>query len=53
VVAKTDVVVDVIGRREFSALLDLHPQIAEQLRATMERRLSEDEALLGGATSDP
>jgi CRP/FNR family transcriptional regulator, cyclic AMP receptor protein len=52
VIAKTDVTVDVIGRAEFSALLDDHPQINKQIRAAMERRLAEDEALLGGTTSD-
>jgi CRP/FNR family cyclic AMP-dependent transcriptional regulator len=53
VVAKTDVIVDVIGRPEFAVLLADHPQIDAQLRAAMDRRLAEDEALLGGATSDP
>jgi CRP/FNR family transcriptional regulator, cyclic AMP receptor protein len=53
VIAKTHVVVDVIGRGEFSVLLDHHPQIDEQLRAAMARRLTEDEALPGGAPSDP
>ena len=52
VVAKTDVTVDVIGRHEFLGLLDQHPLIDEQLRAAMERRLAEDESLLGGAISD-
>ncbi len=53
VVAKTDVTVDVIGRPEFLVLLDDHPQIDKQLRAAMERRLAEDEALLGGTTDEP
>jgi CRP/FNR family cyclic AMP-dependent transcriptional regulator len=53
VVAKTDVAIDVIGRSEFSVLLEDHPEIEKQLRAAMERRLAEDEALLGGATTDP
>ena len=53
VIAKTDVIVDVIGRPEFSVLLADHPQIDKQLRSAMDRRLAEDEALLGGATSDP
>jgi CRP-like cAMP-binding protein len=53
VVAKPDVIVDVIGRPEFAVLLADHPQIDAQLRAAMDRRLAEDEALLGGATSDP
>jgi CRP/FNR family transcriptional regulator, cyclic AMP receptor protein len=53
VVAKTDVAIDVIGRSEFSVLLEVHPEIEKQLRAAMERRLAEDEALLGGASTDP
>jgi CRP-like cAMP-binding protein len=53
VIAKSDVTVDVISRPEFSALLDHHPQIDKKLRAAMERRLAEDEAILGGATTDP
>ena len=32
VIAKTNVVVDVIGRREFSVLLNHHPDIDERLR---------------------
>jgi CRP/FNR family cyclic AMP-dependent transcriptional regulator len=43
VVAKTPVVVDVIGRREFQTLLHDFPQIDAQLRAVMEERLSENE----------
>lgn len=31
VVAKTDVTVDIIGRREFADMLEMHPQIAERL----------------------
>ena len=53
VIAKTDVTVDVIGRPEFLVLLEDHPQIDKQLRAAMKRRLAEDEALLGGTTSEP
>jgi CRP/FNR family cyclic AMP-dependent transcriptional regulator len=53
VIAKTDVAIDVIGRSEFSVLLEDHPEIEKQLRAAMERRLAEDEALLGGASTDP
>jgi len=53
VIAKTDVAIDVIGRPEFSVLLEDHPEIEKQLRAAMERRLAEDEALLGGTTTDP
>jgi CRP/FNR family transcriptional regulator, cyclic AMP receptor protein len=52
VIAKSDVTVDVIGRHEFSVLLDDHPEIEKQLRSAMERRLAEDEAIMGGATSD-
>ncbi len=50
VIAKTDVIVDVIGRGEFAALRDTHPQIDEQLRTAMQNRLAEDEALWGGST---
>jgi CRP-like cAMP-binding protein len=39
VVAATPVVVHVIGRREFSALLDQVPELAEQIRATARERL--------------
>jgi CRP/FNR family cyclic AMP-dependent transcriptional regulator len=53
VIAKTDVAIDVIGRPEFSVLLEDHPEIEKQLRAAMERRLAEDEELLGGTTTDP
>ena len=42
VVAKTDVVIDVIGRQEFSTLLEDHPEIAEQLKAAMEVHLAQD-----------
>jgi CRP-like cAMP-binding protein len=44
VVAKTDVVVDVIGRQEFSTLLQDHPAIAEQLKAVMAAHLGEDDS---------
>jgi CRP/FNR family cyclic AMP-dependent transcriptional regulator len=44
VVAKTPVSVEVIGRREFKALVDDQPEIAQQLLATMAQRLEEDEA---------
>jgi CRP-like cAMP-binding protein len=44
VVAKTPVSIEVIGRREFKALVDDQPEIAQQLLATMAQRLDEDEA---------
>ncbi len=44
VVAKTDVAIDVIGRRDFSILLADIPQIEATLRATMQDRLSENQA---------
>lgn len=44
VVAKTDVAIDVIGRRDFSILLADIPQIDATLRATMQDRLSENQA---------
>jgi len=44
VVAKTPVSVEVIGRREFKALIEDQPEIAQQLLATMAQRLAEDEA---------
>ncbi len=40
--AKTDVVVDVIGRAEFATLLEDQPDIAEQLHRAMEQHLAED-----------
>jgi CRP-like cAMP-binding protein len=42
VLAKTDVVIDVIGKQEFSTLLEDHPAIAEQLKAAMEVHLAQD-----------
>ncbi len=44
VLAKTDVIVDVIGRQEFSTLLEDHPAIAEQLKAAMAVHLDENES---------
>jgi CRP-like cAMP-binding protein len=44
VLAKTPVSVEVIGRREFKALIEDQPEIAQQLLATMAQRLAEDEA---------
>ena len=41
--AKTDVVVDVIGRSEFTTLLEDQPGIAEQLRRVMEEHLAKDQ----------
>ncbi len=45
VLAKTDVVIDVIGRKEFSTLLEDQPAIAEQLKAAMAAHLGEDDSL--------
>ncbi len=47
VVAKTDVVVDVIGRAEFTVLLDDRPEIDKKVHAAMARRLADDAALPG------
>jgi len=44
VVAKSDVVIDVIDRGEFSMLIAEYPQIGETVRAAMEERLSENAA---------
>ena len=41
VVAKTPVVIDVIGQREFTTLLADEPEIAEAIKATANERLSE------------
>ncbi len=43
VVATTDVIVDVIGRRDFRELLKRQPQIAEHLQRTMAERLAANE----------
>ena len=51
VVARTDVFVEVINRAEFSSLLGSHPQIADKIRAAKERRLEENAAHRGEATS--
>jgi len=44
VVARTDVVVDVINKAEFSTLLADHPEIGDTVRAAREQRLSENAA---------
>jgi CRP-like cAMP-binding protein len=49
VVATSDVIVDVIGRREFRELLTRQPPIGEHLRRTMAARLSANEERGGGA----
>jgi CRP-like cAMP-binding protein len=49
VVATSDVIVDVIGRREFRELLTRQPQIAEHLERTMAERLAANEDRKGGA----
>jgi CRP/FNR family cyclic AMP-dependent transcriptional regulator len=41
VVAKTPVVIEVIGRREFSTLLADNPEIADEIMSTMAQRLAE------------
>jgi len=43
VVAKTPVSIEVIGRREFRALVDDQPAIEAQLRAVMAERLDADD----------
>lgn len=43
VLAKTDVVIDVIGRREFSTLLEIDPGITEQLHRAMAQHLAGEE----------
>ena len=43
VVAKTPVAIEVIGRREFRALVDDQPAIEAQLRAVMAERLDADD----------
>jgi CRP/FNR family cyclic AMP-dependent transcriptional regulator len=44
VVAKTPVVIEVIGRREFRGLLAEAPELADEIMATMAQRLAELEA---------
>lgn len=44
VVAKTPVVIEVIGRREFMTLVHDVPEISEHVMATMAQRLADDEA---------
>lgn len=44
VVAKTPVVVEVIGRPEFAALLSDEPEVAQEIMATMAQRLDEIDA---------
>jgi CRP/FNR family transcriptional regulator, cyclic AMP receptor protein len=41
VVAKTPVVIEVIGRREFRGLLAETPELADEIMATMAQRLAE------------
>jgi CRP-like cAMP-binding protein len=41
VVAKTPVIIEVIGQREFSTLLADEPEIAESIKATADERLIE------------
>jgi CRP/FNR family transcriptional regulator, cyclic AMP receptor protein len=51
VVAKTPVVIAVIGRREFNGLLQKVPDVAEAVRVTAEQRLRELEAQVGSCDS--
>ena len=44
VIAKTPVVIDVLGRREFSTLLLDEPEIGAAIKATAEQRLKELDA---------
>ena len=44
VVAKTPVVIEVIGRREFRSLLADAPELSEEIMSTMAQRLSELDA---------
>lgn len=44
IVAKTPVVIDVIGRREFATLLANEPEIADKVKSTAEQRRHELEA---------
>jgi CRP-like cAMP-binding protein len=41
VVAKSPVVIDVIGQRGFATLLEQEPEIAEKIKATATARLAE------------
>jgi len=41
VVAKTPVVIEVIGRREFRSMLNDAPEVAEEIMSTMAQRLAE------------
>jgi CRP/FNR family cyclic AMP-dependent transcriptional regulator len=41
VTAKTDVLAEVLDRREFAALLEKSPEISSQIMATMAQRLAE------------
>jgi CRP-like cAMP-binding protein len=50
VLAKTNVVIDVIGRHEFMTLLKDYPRIAERLRHSMARHLADDEVRSGQST---
>jgi CRP-like cAMP-binding protein len=43
VVAKTDVAVDIIGRREFAEMLERQPEIADRLQKAMAERLAAEQ----------
>jgi CRP-like cAMP-binding protein len=49
VVAKTDVTVDIIGRREFADLLQQQPQLAERLQQAMAERLAAEQGQTPGS----
>jgi len=52
VIAKSGVVVDVMGRGDCSVPLNDHPEISEKVHASMARHHAADEARRGGASSD-
>lgn len=52
VIAKSSVVVDVIGRGDFSVLLADHSEISQKVHAAMARHRAADEARRGGASGD-
>ena len=53
VVARTDVTVDIIGRREFTDMLERQPQIAARLRDAIAAHLAADERTMKRQASAP
>jgi len=53
VVARSDVIVDIIGRREFVDMLEVQPQIAARLREAMAAHLAADEEAAAQQASAP